>query len=288
MITIDNLRHFVAVVENNGLNRAADKIAISPSSLSRSIQGIEDQVGRKVFDRVGRKVVLNATGRDLYARAKPLLQEFQSLTRAPQPSLVGHYQIGASHFICRHFAAKKMAQITKTHPEASFDLFSLDTSVLVKKLLRGELDLGLGISPRLPEGLACTQLSAGTMYLCAAKNSALVKVPFAKLAKKLCEVPAIMHRPTESVERCDNHPMFKIHGIKPRIQLYWDSDDVAVEMLQSGDYWTMLPDAVIGAHPGIRRLAHPTEWRAPYEVSLIRNKQRSDGALEGLFTNTGP
>ncbi len=285
MISIDNLKHFIAVVENKGVNRAADKIAISASSITRSIKWIEGQMGKRVFDRVGRNVILNSAGRQLYSRTKSLILDFEALTQAAgaERLLTGHYQIGASHFLCRTLVAKRMAAVVRAQPHASFDVFSLDTSVLVRKLHRGDLDLGLGFSPRFPTTLGVKTLSKGTLYLCVGKGHELAGLPFTRLRRRLNETPAIMHRATGSVERCDNHPMYRAHGIKPRIHLYWDNDDVAVELLSSGNYWTMLPDIVIDAHPQLRRLDCPRTWTAPYEVCLLWNKQRTSNELEGLF-----
>ncbi len=288
MISIDNLKHFVAVVENKGVNRAAEKIAISPSSLTRSIKGIEDQIGQKIFDRVGRKVLLNPRGQDFYSRAKALIGDFNAIVAVPGKGcrLDGHYQIGASHFLAKSLLAEKMGDLARQHPHASFDVFSLDTSLLVKKLHRGDLDVGIGISPRLPATVGSSTLFTGTLYLCAHKAHSVTGLPFSKVKKALSEIPAIMHRATESVERCDNHPMFKAHGIKPRIHLYWDSDEVAVEMLRSGEYWTLLPDRVIERCPELAKLAHPKDWIAPFQVCLLWNKQRSSRELVTLLGST--
>lgn len=53
-ITIDQLRHFQAVVRYKNLNLAAQKMAISPSAVSRSIKIIEEDLNHLLFERKGR------------------------------------------------------------------------------------------------------------------------------------------------------------------------------------------------------------------------------------------
>ena len=151
MATLDNLRHFTAVVENKGVLKAAEKVYISASSITRSIQLVESRVGFPLFDRVGRTLQLNREGRRFYDRAKAVLGQYEALFHEKDlktSKLTGHYRLGASHFLSEHILSSIAAEFVRKYPAASFEVFSLDSHILMKKLHSGEIDMGIVFSPK--------------------------------------------------------------------------------------------------------------------------------------------
>lgn len=274
MYTIDNLRHFIAVLENDGVLRAAEKLFISPSSITRSIQQLEETLGSPLFDRIGRKIKINRSGKKFYDKAKRVVGDFDGLFNELNlsPLLIGHYRIGASHFLCEYFVPKFITHLVKKHPRATFEITSFDSQVLLGKIKKGEVDFGFSFSPRSSDILISDTFRKGNMYLCTRKNHPLVGIKAEEVMEKIAQYPAIIHRPSDSVERCDDHPMFRKHKIVPQIQIYWDSDGFAVESLKQSDSWSMLPDIVIDSSVQIKKLNHPSDWKAPYEIALIWHK----------------
>lgn len=286
MASIDNLKHFVAVVENQGLIRAADKLFLSASSLTRSIQLLEEEVKGPLFDRIGRTLQLNPRGEAFYKKATELLAQFSSLLKPgdSQGVLRGHFHIGASHFLCENLLAGVLAKISSLHKEAVFEVSSLDTGHVLRKLQRGEMDLGFAFSPGTLDGMQSEVISEGKLYLCADKNHPLMGHRFSELKKKLADFPAVIHRPTDSVQRCDNHPMFKKHGIKPDIQMYWDSDYFAAGVLKEKRHWTLIPDFVIERTPSLKKFSHPEDWNAPYTIEMVWNKNKAVNFLKEIVS----
>ncbi len=283
MPSIENLKHFVAAVENKGVIKASEKVFISPSSITRSIQLIEAEAGRPLFDRVGRSVQLNRDGRRFYDRAKAILGGYEGLfdekVRAC-PSLDGHYSIGASHFLCERVLPGLATGFLKKYPRASLEAMSLDSRALLRKVHSGELDIGLMFSPRLSDVLDCVDVFTGRLYLCGGKRHVLVDKPFSFVKEKINDLPAIIHRPTDSIDRCDNHPMFRKYGIRPQIRMYWDSDRFALNVLAANAHWSILPEIVIDSDPRLEKFRHPEHWDATYRVSLVWNKEKTVPGLK--------
>lgn len=119
------------------------------------------------------------------------------------------------------------------------------------------------------------KLHAGQLRLCASKKHPLIAKAFNQVRKELAHYPAIIHRPTESVERCDNHPMFGKFQITPPIQVYWDSDFFALGVLSQSEYWSLLPEYVLAASKDVVAFKHPADWHAPYEIGMLWNKRKS-------------
>lgn len=282
MITIENLKHFVAVVENQGVIRASEKIFISASSVTRSIQQIESEIGKPIFDRVSRTVTLNQEGMRFYDKARELLYQYALLLHAEDVGgeLRGHYRIGASHFLSEHLLCDLVAKLTTKFKKASIEVYSFDSHILMKKLQDGEVDLGFSFSPKISESIEYKVIHKGQLRLCASKKHPLMAKPFSELKKELNEYPAIIHRPSESIDRCDNHPMFGKFKIMPSIQVYWDSDFFALGLLTRGDYWSMLPDYVLKSRTDVTAFKHPEDWNAPYEIDMVWNKRKSVADLK--------
>ncbi len=281
MASLDNLRHFVAAVDNLGVIKASEKVFISPSSITRSIQLVEAEAGALLFDRVGRNVRLNRDGRRFYARAKVVLEGWDGLFREKGPgALSGHYRIGASHFLCEQLLAPAAGRLARGFPAASFEVCSLDSHVLARKLHLGELDMGLIVSPKLSDALEGVDILSGQLYLCGGRRHVLAGKPFSAVKARIGALPAIIHRPSDSIERCDAHPMFQKHGIKPKIQMYWDSDRFALGILAANGHWSMLPDLVIDSDPRVVKFAHPKDWYAKYRISLVWNRQKTVAGLK--------
>ena len=64
-----SLMCFVSVAEMLSFSAAAEKLGISQSAVSRQVQLMEQRLGVRLFDRVGRKVFLTPAGRDLLERS---------------------------------------------------------------------------------------------------------------------------------------------------------------------------------------------------------------------------
>jgi DNA-binding transcriptional LysR family regulator len=80
MIDLKALRAFVVIGERLNMTRAAEVLHISQSALSRQIQGLEHNLGIRLFDRIGKRLVLTAEGDDLLPRAAALIDQAQNLS----------------------------------------------------------------------------------------------------------------------------------------------------------------------------------------------------------------
>lgn len=74
-----HLRHFLAVVDQGGVTRAAEHLRIAQPSLSQSIKGLEKELGVPLFHRVGRTMVLSSAGQALLGPARAAVRHMDSV-----------------------------------------------------------------------------------------------------------------------------------------------------------------------------------------------------------------
>ena len=78
---INQLKNFVAVVDYGSINKAAEKTFVSQPNLSRSIQSLEEEMGKELLVRNNRGVSMTPTGRLLYYYSQSIINELNVLER---------------------------------------------------------------------------------------------------------------------------------------------------------------------------------------------------------------
>src|SRR5258708_16088117 len=103
-MTLEQLRIFIAVAEKQHVTQAASQLNLTQSATSAAIAALETRYAIKLFDRVGRGIVLTQTGRDflneahaVVARAKAAAQVLNDLAGLNRGSLNGAARHTLSH-----------------------------------------------------------------------------------------------------------------------------------------------------------------------------------------------
>lgn len=78
-MNIKHLEHLLAVADTGSFSRAAEKLFITQSALSRSIQSLEEDLGGKVLDRIGKRNELTPLGTDAVSRARHIVRDAAEL-----------------------------------------------------------------------------------------------------------------------------------------------------------------------------------------------------------------
>lgn len=78
---INQLSNFIAVVDYGSINKAAENIFVSQPNLSRSIQSLEEEMGKKLLERSNHGVSMTPTGRLLYYYSQSILSELEVLEK---------------------------------------------------------------------------------------------------------------------------------------------------------------------------------------------------------------
>lgn len=145
-VNLDLLRSFFAVVDHGSLNRAAERLRVSQSTLTRQMHALEHEVGGTLFERSPSGVALTATGHALLDGMKPLVEKFDAMlgevrkrARGQSSALrVGYMPSAAAEFLHPALAALRQAS-----PEIKVSLLDLSPGEQIEALRRGEIDLAL-------------------------------------------------------------------------------------------------------------------------------------------------
>ncbi len=144
------LKYFLAVAQEENMTKAAETLHTSQPNLSRQIAELEDSVGKKLFERRNRKVILTEEGMFLRKRAKEII-ELAERTEADLISyneeISGVVKIGAAETHAMRRLSDVMLSLRENHPQIQYDIFSGSTIEVTEQLNKGLLDFGVLVAP---------------------------------------------------------------------------------------------------------------------------------------------
>src|SRR5437899_9999862 len=133
------LRAFCALARTGSFTQAARELHLTQSGISHSMKALERDIGCRLLDRLGKKVVLTQAGEQLLQHATKILQEMENA----RESLAhlgkwgrGRLRLGASTTACQHVLPAVLREFKQSFPEHNITIEPGDTRGLVASLLR--------------------------------------------------------------------------------------------------------------------------------------------------------
>jgi len=227
------LRYFVALAEEQSFTRAALKMHVTQSTLSHQIKQIEDEIGQRLFDRIGRRVVITVAGEALLPSATRALREvdegLRMVTTAPHP-LIGTLRIGATHTFNIKLIPECLAAFLAEHPSVSVVVRELFAADVVRLVEAEELDLGITYDPHRRGELEFEALYLEEMVLAVAAGhpfAARKRVRLVELHKQRMVLPT-----AHSATRRIIDDAFASVSAEPVIVAEMDSVAATVELVR--------------------------------------------------------
>ncbi len=144
MLDLDLLRSFVSVVDAGGFTRAGERVHRTQSTVSQQIKRLEEDFGRPLLNRVGKRAVPTEDGERLLIYARRLLalaEETRDVLARPQGE--GVVRLGIPEDFAAYRLTKMLAGFSRSRPGLRLDV-RCDLSVELRRDLdRGEIDLAL-------------------------------------------------------------------------------------------------------------------------------------------------
>ncbi|MDN0075679.1 LysR substrate-binding domain-containing protein [Crenobacter sp. SG2303] len=144
-MTLDQLRIFVAVAEQQHVTRAANTLALSQSAVSSSIAALEAQYDIKLFHRIRRNIVLTDAGRQFLDEARAVLTRASSAGNMLSDLAGlrrGTLSLASSQTVANYWIPKVMQRFRTRYPGISLNLTITNTEQVVRQVDEGTVDLG--------------------------------------------------------------------------------------------------------------------------------------------------
>ena len=253
---------FRAVAETEHLPAASKHLRVSPSALSRTIRLLEEDVGQQLFNRVGRNLELNDTGRRLLSAVRDSMRLVdEALGAMSERQYVGSVKISCHSPFTETYVLPALEAVRNNHSALVPHLQSHPESEVNGMLLRGQLDVALVVEPRPHPDLTTVHVADfDTQVFCGPAH------PLYREAGEPLDY-AFVAPEGEEGRIMDGWPAHLPRTVAMRADL-----SVGLMLCRNGHYLAVLPSPVAARFPELKPL--PLETRA---MSLYAVQRRNLG-----------
>ncbi len=170
---LQQLRYVSAIAETGSFSRAAERCQVAQPSLSQQVLKLEDDLGAKLFDRLGRSVRLTEAGRAFLPHARSILSQVE----AAKSSVADHCEdvrgsvaVGVIPTIAPYMMPRYTTAFAKRYPEAKLRIVEETTPVLVESLRDLSIDLAILALPLRHKDLELIPLRTEPLFVVLPRN----------------------------------------------------------------------------------------------------------------------
>jgi DNA-binding transcriptional LysR family regulator len=145
-----DIHSFILVAEEQNFRRAAERLHVDQSALTRRIQNLETKLGYLLFTRTTREVTLTEAGQVLFERSRHILQNLQQATeiaRLAANGKTGRIRVGYMSFAANRILPEAIRKFTARYPDVIVEPRYLNTQAQKVALSRNEIDAGFLLGP---------------------------------------------------------------------------------------------------------------------------------------------
>ena len=142
-LTLRQMEIFLNVVRSGHLTNVAKEMSLSQSAVSMSIKELENILGRPVFDRINKKLVLNEVGRAFHKEIDPLFKKLTDIEYEFKNSEnKGMIRVGASTTIVDYLMPSIICAYMSSYPDVKITLKEGNTQEIAEMIKEGSIDIG--------------------------------------------------------------------------------------------------------------------------------------------------
>ncbi|MFP6848133.1 MAG: LysR family transcriptional regulator [Pseudomonas sp.] len=154
MMTLRQIRHFIAVAETGSISAAAQAVFISQSTLTLAIQQLEEEIGVSLFNRHAKGMSLTHQGHQFLRQAHLILATVDNAKRSLQQStdqVAGSLTIGVTSLVAGYYLADLITRFQRAYPNVQTRVVEDERPYIEHLLVSGEIDVGVLILSNLED-----------------------------------------------------------------------------------------------------------------------------------------
>ena len=241
------LTAFLAVAESGSFSTAAERLFLTQPAVSKRIAQLEQQLGTRLFDRVGRRIRLTEAGEALLPRARQVLLDLEDMSRAISNltgTVSGTLRIGTSHHIGLHRLPPVLRRFSREYPDVKLDIHFIDSEEAWEAVLHGDLEMGVVTLPPQPDPRLHSQaVWQDPLVFMAAPEHPLARVDRVTL-ETLTGYSAILPSPVTFTRRIVES-LFEEQALTLNISMSTNYLETIHMMVSIGLGWSVLPETML-------------------------------------------
>ena len=288
-IKLRDLHVLLATIESGSMARAAKSLSVSQPVVSKTIAGLEDSLGLRLFDRTRQGIEPTAYGRALLACGTAVfddlrrgIQEIEFLTDPTR----GELRVGGAGPFIESLIPAVVARVAERYPRIDFRVLESDARTLCRLLQERKLDLALCRPPKAIDktDFALERLFDETMVVIAGLESpwsARRKINLADLLSEPWVLPE-----SDNVAASLVADTFRVARFKPpKPQVVSNSVAVRMRLVETSKFLTIVPTSMLrfgGERLQVKRLPINLPIASP-PAEIITLKNRTPNGVARIF-----
>ena len=245
MLSLHQLRCFLATYEHGSLTGAAEELGYAQPSVSEQVRLLERSVGSSLFRRVGRGVVPTTVAETLRPHAERTLaaaDEAMRVARSATALETGTIRFGMFGTARLYASAGLVADVLARHPGVRVELIGQNSSDVLEDLRRGRLEAAMIAVPQISsEGMEVTPVARDELvYVSTHPDRLEAPVTAARLARAELVMPETTWRAVDAT-RIVLRRMLHEAGRNPQTRIEVEDVETAVELVGLGLADTVIP-----------------------------------------------
>lgn len=244
-----NLQTFIAIAEQQSFSLAGERLHVTQPAVSKRLASLEEHLGVRLFDRIGRTTRLTEAGQALLPRAYRIVNELEDARRSLSNlsgAVTGRLSLATSHHIGLRRLPPLLRAFTKRYPEVMLDIRFLDSEVAYADILHGRCELAIiTLSPHCEAPLKAVKVWHDELVFVVAPDHPLAQHKNISLTD-LCNYPAVFpgsHTFTRKIAL----QLFDKAGLSPQISMSTNYMETIKMMVSIGLAWSVLPHSMLDA-----------------------------------------
>lgn len=271
------LKIFDTVAAHESFTKASQQLHISQSALSIQMKRFEEELGLKLFNRVGNRITLNENGRTLYKYTHAI---FNLVTQAEyklnnkNDFITGSVNIGASNTPGTYIFPKMIAKYKKLYPEVAVSLTIGNTSEIAHNVNNGSLDFAVnGGSNAYHKDVYVEKLMDDELVLVAPPDAGYGPGPVS--TEQLRQMEFVVHK-TDSSLYSYYRSFIDTHGLPEKVSITLSNIEAIKNAIVAGIGVSLVPyvSVALELQKGLLDKLNVNGERLHYPYSLVYNRNK--------------
>jgi LysR family hydrogen peroxide-inducible transcriptional activator len=283
---VHQLKYFVAVAEVGTFGGAARRCNVAQPSLSQQILKLEDELGHKLFDRLGRSIALTEAGSALLPRARRILAEIREVEHLGEAVDAGatRVAVGIIPTMAPYLLPRAIQRFARLWPTARLALREDLTDNLVEALVLGDLDVAVMSTPVKHEAIRIEVIATERLLVAVPADGPLANKDSLGL-RDLHDHATVMldemHCLGQQVEE-----FCRAMRVQHRVMCRATQLATVQRLVEQGLGIALVPEMAANADRSKRRAYVPIRGQGPVrEIALARRVGRSRAIMSERFVD---
>ncbi|MRI31740.1 HTH-type transcriptional activator IlvY [Endozoicomonas sp. OPT23] len=279
-----SLHHFLSLAETLHFGRASAAAHVSPSTLSRSIQQLEEKLGVVLFERDNRTVSLTPEGQKFETYARETISQWATIRNelmAESTELKGEISVYCSVTASYSFLYEILNRFRQHYPKIEIKLHTGDPDSAIEHVMSGKEDVVVSARPeQMPSDLRFHSIGLSPLTFIAPAND---EISIPETNEDWAQTPMILSERGIGRQRVDS--WFASKKITPRIYSQVAGNEAIVSMVSLGFGIGVVPQIVLDNSPLADRVRvlDVKPWLAAYDVGICVLEKKLKSPLIQAF-----